>query len=281
MINLFYLKYFLDTALTGNVSEAARRNFVSQPAVSKAIMKLEEILGVSLFHHKKQQFKLTPEGEIVFSKSKEIFSATRNLKDALDQYLKEPRMPLNFLATQSIGLSIFPDLIPHFKKTYPNVELHFLFGGISQIKGWLKQGIAEFALVIESPDTFDYQQIPLYTGQFKLYKNKNESRPVESAGCYIEHKEGLFISEYLEKSKIALSFTAELNSWELIARTIESHGGYGLIPDIILLSKRYPNLVEASPISLPYTICAAYPKGENLSFSAKTFLESLSCLLSQ
>ncbi|HSX26342.1 MAG TPA: LysR family transcriptional regulator [Chlamydiales bacterium] len=279
MINLFHLKCFHDTALMGSVSEAARRNFVSQPAVSKAIGKLEEILGTPLCHHKKQQFKLTAEGEIVFFKSKEIFSAVRRLKDSLDQYQKQPRMPLHFVATHSLGLSVFPNLIPHFQNIHSTIDLHFLLGGLSQIKGWLKQGIAEFALVIKSQDIAEYQQIPLYTGQFRLYKHEKEKRSLESLGCYVEHKEGFMVAKYQQTSKTDLLFSAELNSWELIARTVESHGGYGLIPDIIVLSKRYPSLIPATSVSLPYTICAIFPKGEDLSYSAQTFLESFSAIL--
>lgn len=275
MINLFHLKCFHDTVLMQSLSESARRNFISQPAVSKAIGKLEDVLGVPLCHHKKQQFKLTPEGEILFLKSKEIFLAIRGLKDALDQHQKQPKMPLHFVATQSLGLSIFPDLIPRFRNSYPDVELHFLFGGLSQIKGWLKQGISEFALVIASKDVAEYEQIPLYTGQFRLYKNEKEVRSLQSLGCYVEHREGFMVAEYQQKSKTDLSFAAELNSWELIARTVESHGGYGLIPDILVLNKRYPHLIPASSFSLPYTICAVFPKGEKLSYSAQTFLESL------
>ena len=174
MINLFHLKCFYDTAMMGNLSEAARRNYVSQPAVSKAIKNLEEILGVCLCHHKKQQFKLTPEGEIVFSKSKEIFSSIRNLQNALDEHKSVPKMPLHFVSTQSLGLSLFPDLLPRFQQAFPSIELHFLLGGLSQIKGWLKQGIAEFALVIASKDVAEYDQIPLYTGSFGMYRHEKE-----------------------------------------------------------------------------------------------------------
>jgi DNA-binding transcriptional LysR family regulator len=249
MIKLFYLKCFCDAALMGSVSESARRNFVSQPAVSKAIRNLEDALGVALCHHKKQKFKLTTEGEIVFLKSKEIFSSVRQLKDALDLYQKQPKMPVHFVSTQSIGLSLFPHFLPFIKNLHPLIDLHFLFGGISQIQGWLKQGIAEFALVILSQDVAEYEQMPLYTGQFGLYKHEKETRSLETTGCYVEHKEGFMVAQYQQEAQAALPLTAELNSWELIARTLESHGGYGLLPDFLLLSKQYPHLVPASSVS--------------------------------
>lgn len=272
-MNLLYLKYFYDTFLSGSVTDAARRNFVSQPAISKAIKNLESDLGVLLFHHKKQKFKPTPEGELVFEQSKDIFSAVRRLKDSLDRYHKKPKMPLHFVTTQSIGLSFFPELIPAFRESYPEIEIHFLFGGLSQMKGWLKLGISEFGLVFQSPDIEGYQEKLLYQGEFRMYRHINEIRSLESAGCYVEHKDGFLVSEYLQKMDQPWSIAAELNSWELIAKTIDLHGGYGLIPDIV--AKKYPNLIPLS-IHLPYSICAIWPKGETLSYSAQQFLEFFS-----
>lgn len=283
-INLSYLKCFYDAALMGSVSESARRNFVSQSAVSQAIAKLEKGLGVSLCLHKKQQFKLTREGEIVFEQAKEIFSSIRRLQDALDRHHGHPKMPLNFVTTHSVGLSILPNFIAEFKKKCPDIELHFQFGGLTQIKGWLKQGIAEFALVLQSPDVGEYQQLPLYTGKFGLYKHEKEKRPLESLGAYVEHKDGMMVSEfqaaYMTYHQQEMPICAELNSWEFIARSMEKSHGYGLIPDLITLNKRYPYLRPLSKSTLSYTLCAAFPKGEVLSYSAEKFLTSLKDYLS-
>lgn len=278
-INLFYLKYFHDAVLMGSVCESARRNFVSQSAVSQAIAKLENTLGVELCMHKKQQFKLTGEGEIVFLKAKEIFSSIRSLNDALDQYRKSPKMALNFVTTHSIGLSILPNFLHDFRKNYPNVEVNFQFGGLTQIKGWLKQGIAEFALVLLSPHFMEYSQYPLYKGNFGLYKQKNEKGSIDDLGVFVENREGLMVNEfrnaYLESYGKPMPISLELNNWEFIARYIESFGGYGLIPDLLVMGKRYPKLECLPQLSLPYTLSAVYPKGEKLSYSATTFLKLL------
>jgi DNA-binding transcriptional LysR family regulator len=81
------------------------------------------------------------------------------------------------------------------------------------------------------------------------------------------------VDEFQKKYEANLPITAELNSWELIARTVESHGGYALIPDLAVVTKKYPNLLPLSSVSVPYTICAIFPKGEELSYSAQTFLD--------
>lgn len=278
-VNFSYLKFFYDAALMGSVSESARRNFVSQSAVSQAIAKLEKSLNVMLCLHKKQQFKLTPEGEIVFEKANEIFSSIRRLQDALDRFQESPRMPLHFVATHSIGLAILPNFIAEFKRKHPDIEIHFQFGGITQIKGWLKQGIAEFALVIQSPDVEEYQKTLLYSGKFCLYKHKKERKSLKSMGVYVENKDGMMVSDfqflYSALHKEQMPITAELNSWEFIARIMENSQGYGLIPDILTLKGRYPYLVPVSEPILPYNLSAVFHKGEQLSYSAETFLNAL------
>jgi DNA-binding transcriptional LysR family regulator len=135
-------------------------------------------------------------------------------------------MPLHFVTKHSIGLSILPDFILRFKSLYPDMEIHFQFDGLTQIKGWLKQGIAEFALVLESPDVALYQQKILYKGAFGLYKHKNEVKPFQEIVAQIEHKDGImvyeFITAYKELYQEEMPIKAELNSWEFIARSIEN-----------------------------------------------------------
>lgn len=278
-LNLFYLKCFLDAVLMGSISESARRNHVTQSAVSQAIKKLGKSLKINLSTNKKQHFELTEEGKIVFQKAEEIFSTVRNLYDALGEYERNPRTPLHFVTTHSIGLSLLPYHLTDYRKHYPQIDVHFQFGGLTQIKGWLKQGIAEFALVIESPVFAEYQKIPFFKGHFKIYKHREEVRSLEQIGAYVENEMGLMVPEYKKAystlNKKSLPTAAELNNWELIARTVEQDKGYGLLPDFITFDDRYPSLEATLTLTLPYTLCAIFHKGKPLSYSATIFMDSL------
>ncbi|MEC7838744.1 MAG: LysR family transcriptional regulator [Chlamydiota bacterium] len=281
-LNLTYLKYFHDAALSGSVSESAKRNFVTQSAISQAISKLEKSLSVSLCLHKKQKFKLTNEGELVFNYAKNIFSSVRSLHNAIDHFKEKPTMTLNFVTTHSIGLSLLPNFLSVFQSAFPQITVNFLFGGLSQIRGWLKQGIAEFALVLESADFLEYSSQLIYSGEFALFKHKNEQDNPEARGVYIENREGMCVREFLLQYKLEsnreLPIRAELNSWEFIARCLQSGGGYGFIPDFTLLDSRYPQLKLANNRlpKIPYNLCVIHLKGENLSFSAQTFIDNMS-----
>ena len=65
--HLSQYKIFYAVAKAGNISKAAKELFISQPAISKSISKLEENLGVSLFTRNSRGVQLTVEGQVLFS----------------------------------------------------------------------------------------------------------------------------------------------------------------------------------------------------------------------
>ena len=64
--NLNHYKIFYEAAKAGNISKAADNLYISQPAVSKSITKLEQSLGQILFIRSKKGVKLTEEGKTLF-----------------------------------------------------------------------------------------------------------------------------------------------------------------------------------------------------------------------
>ena len=65
---------FLAVAEAGSISEAAKRLFVTQPAVSAEIASLEHALGVRLFFRTNRGVRLTPEGKVLCEYVKKAFS---------------------------------------------------------------------------------------------------------------------------------------------------------------------------------------------------------------
>ncbi|MDO4488681.1 MAG: LysR family transcriptional regulator [Eubacteriales bacterium] len=93
--NLSNYRAFYETATAGNISKAATRLGISQPAVSKAITKLETAFGTRLFVRTQRGVKLTPEGDVLFEHLSEAFSniekgeeELKHLRDYQYGYLK-------------------------------------------------------------------------------------------------------------------------------------------------------------------------------------------------
>lgn len=66
------LRYFIEIVREGNISSAAHRLHISQPALSRQIMELETTLGVTLFERGRRQIKLTQEGYYLYERAQEI-----------------------------------------------------------------------------------------------------------------------------------------------------------------------------------------------------------------
>ncbi len=85
-LNLYHI--FYETASCGNISAAARNLYISQPAISKAIAKLESNLSVSLFTRNSRGVKLTPEGKLLYRQVSTAFQAISRGEEQLRQNLE-------------------------------------------------------------------------------------------------------------------------------------------------------------------------------------------------
>lgn len=118
------LSYFVAAAETGSFTEAARREYTSQPNVSKQMLALESELDVKLFHRENRSIRLTKAGEYLYKEIKDlpgklsqIFETTRALsRGDLGQ------LTIGLLAGQSLSEDII-DRFHDFSHLYP--ELHF------------------------------------------------------------------------------------------------------------------------------------------------------------
>lgn len=82
-LNYKHLEYFWAVAREGSVTRAAESLFVSQPAISAQIRKLETQLGEKLFEKRGRTLELTPRGRLVYEYADEIFTLGRELTETL------------------------------------------------------------------------------------------------------------------------------------------------------------------------------------------------------
>ena len=96
-LNLYHI--FHTVAECGNISAAANRLFISQPAISKSISRLEQNLNTTLFVRSSRGVSLTPEGEIL---QKQVDSAFASIRQGEDLLRKAEELGMGRL---SIGVS--------------------------------------------------------------------------------------------------------------------------------------------------------------------------------
>jgi len=274
-LNLNNFKFFHDSAECQSVSTAARRNFVTQSAISQGIQKLEKALGVKLTTHQRHQFKLTNEGERVFLRTQQIFRSLKEMQEELIENENEIKGPVHFVCPQSIAMSFILPAMQKLKKEHPEVSLHFKIGNPEIIHKLLKSGIVDFGIVVDSKEFNIYEKRSLHRGYFKVYTKKTSLHE----GVLVDSKEGLnvdFLKKlYFKRYRKELMIKEELDSWEVVARFVEAGMSCGLLPDYLLEGNRYPGISpwQKKFPSIAYEVVAIYPKGSKLSRTARAYLE--------
>ncbi len=122
-MNFIQLEYFKKTAELESVSAAAKKLFVSQPAVSKQIKLLEEELDCKLFSRKNNKLKLSSEGKLLLAHASEILSKVANLKHELDleRNLISGRLVIG--CGPLTARAQIPDAVKKMLKAHPSVEI--------------------------------------------------------------------------------------------------------------------------------------------------------------
>jgi LysR family cys regulon transcriptional activator len=150
-----------------NLTEAARALFTSQPGVSKAIIELEDELGVEIFsRHGKRIRKLTAPGEEVLRSVDVILREVNNLKRIGQNYAAQDSGALTIAATHTQARYRLPHVIAEFRRRFPRVQVHMLQGNPDQVAHAVLEERADLGLATESlADHADLISLPCYEWQ--------------------------------------------------------------------------------------------------------------------
>src|ERR1035437_1899600 len=111
MMELNYLRQFYEVARTGGVTAAARRLRVQQPAVSKALRKLEDQMGSKLTQRAGRRLALTPLGERVFQVCERVFDEVDAIPSLIGEGGSTCSGPIAFGVSDSIAVKIVPSVL--------------------------------------------------------------------------------------------------------------------------------------------------------------------------
>lgn len=273
-LNLNNLKYFYDAVECQSISEAARKNFITQSAVSQGIFKLERALQVDLITHQRNCFKLTVEGEQIFQLARQLFSTLKSMKDVAHEQAEEISGQINLTCTQSIAMNLLSPIFQNIQQTYPQVSVRLKISKMEHICQMLKKGLMDVGIVVESDLCDSFQKEEIQKGHLYLYSKTGTI----GQGVYVDHMDGLFVNQlsasYFKKFKKKMMIIQELDSWQLLAECAFQGIGCCFLPDFI--ASKDPSLKICKNIDpIPYRIVALYPKGTRLTRATRVLIDLL------
>ncbi|GIX25374.1 MULTISPECIES: CysB family HTH-type transcriptional regulator [Caldimonas] len=147
-----------------NLTETAKALYTSQPGVSKAILELEEELGVDIFaRHGKRLKRITEPGQAVLKSIEIIMREVGNLKRIGEEFSKQDAGTLSIATTHTQARYVLPTPVAQLRKRFPKVSVSLHQGTPEQVAQMLLEETAEVGLATESLANFeDLVTLPCY-----------------------------------------------------------------------------------------------------------------------
>jgi DNA-binding transcriptional LysR family regulator len=168
-MELYQIRYFLAVADTLNFTRASERSFVSQPALTKAIQRLEETIGGRLFDRTKNSVQLTELGRGMLPNFRQIYETANHAREEARRLLGAHKEVVRVGVMCTID---FHQVLPGFAQSQDGraeVELSFREGNLEALTDALDQGDVDLGVMCspyEIPKRF--AAIPLFSEDYVL-----------------------------------------------------------------------------------------------------------------
>jgi LysR family transcriptional regulator, regulator of abg operon len=138
------LEEFIAVVQAGSIRGAARKLGLTQPALTKAIQRLEEEVGAPLLVRTGQGVSLTEFGNVFLPHAEAAQAELRRAAEGLQRLRGTPERMISASVTPVVGITIVPDALRLFRQSHPSVLLHLLDGISPPGLSLLKVGAVDF-----------------------------------------------------------------------------------------------------------------------------------------
>jgi len=294
-MTLSELRFVVSVAHEKNFRRAAIKSFVSQPALSLAIKKIETELGVLIFERNRMGASLTTVGEQIVNQAKKVLEEADKIKEisALETNTKQTAIKIGII--YSIAPYLLPSIIPLLKKISPDIILKAEEDVTKNLIHKLKDGVIDAAIIALPFDIPGIALQDLYDEPFKVLiprKHKWNSKKKINTKDLVNEKILLLDNTHCFSMQVrdacpGISNNAEVQagtSLETIRNMVASNLGISILPQSAT-AKNYKNdavniLSFESPI--PFRrVALAYRQGTSKKDSLDIMVEAISSIKEQ
>lgn len=256
------LRLVVALAKIKNFKKAADACFITQPALSLAVKKLEDELGVMLFERSRKEISLTGIGELVVEQATKVLEEAERVKEIAKHGSNQLAGPLKLGVIYSIGPYLLPELIPILRKTAPQMPLLIEENLTANLENQLKSGIIDLAIIALPFNIPGVHTQPLYEEEFAVLVPSDHEwakRKEIAAGELDEEKVLLLSSGHCFSNQViqscpSLTRKGEIlqgNSLETIRNMVASNLGITVLP-VSATGQKYQNgLTKVIPFQPP------------------------------
>jgi LysR family hydrogen peroxide-inducible transcriptional activator len=147
IMTLNELRYIVAVAQELNFRNAAENAFISQPALSLAIQKLEQELALKIFERNKNNITLTPVGKAIVEQAQRVMEEAERIREIAVQGQNQLTSPLRIGIIHSVSPYLLPDLIPALRMTAPHMPLEVEENITANLEAGLRNGRLDVIII--------------------------------------------------------------------------------------------------------------------------------------
>jgi LysR family transcriptional regulator, transcriptional activator of the cysJI operon len=236
------LKVFCDLTESESFTKAAQINGVTQSAVSQTISSLERQFKSLLIERSKKNFRLTPEGAVLYEYSKQILQTFDSLHSKLHEIKEIISGNIRVATIYSIGLHVLPPYLKKFLKNFPTVNVHVEYRRPDQVYEDVLSNIVELGLVAYPVRDAKLELVPLRKDplvlichpQHPLAKLKNLKLKALTGQKFVSFEKDIptrkALDKVLKEHGVTVNHVMEFDNIETVKRAVEIDSGLAIVP---------------------------------------------------
>ncbi|MGF1531181.1 MAG: LysR family transcriptional regulator [Puniceicoccaceae bacterium] len=283
-------KIFSDLVESESFSRAAKLNGITQSAVSQQLRAMEKHFNILIVDRSQKQFRLTQEGQRLYSAGKDILHLYERLDCELQEMKKVISGNIKLATIYSVGLHELPPHLKKFMQLHPSVNVHVEYRRANLVYEDVLQGAVDLGVVAFPVKTRQLEIIPftvdtmvvVVSPSHELGKKKNISVEELDGHNYIGFDRDIptrkAIDEIFRTSKLSLEPVMEFDNIETVKRAIEIDAGFAILPSSTVRLEAEQNLLVPIPFrgrSYERPISLIHRKGRILTPAMRQFIELL------
>jgi DNA-binding transcriptional LysR family regulator len=266
------LRYFFEVAKTQNVSRAAERLNIGQPALSQSIRRLETVVGTRLLDRFKTGVRLTVAGQRLLDEGRVAIEKWECLKNAVRSSEHEIEGSYSIGCHVSVGIYSLPTVLRDIFGKHPRLEIKITHGLSREIAESVVSFRTDFGLVINPVRHPDLVIRELCEDRVAFWAAKTSHQDILICDPALAQSQTLIKRKALEKSFNRYLYSSSL---ELIATLAAGGCGVAILPERI--ARRYSGL-SLWRADLPIVrdrLCLIYRSDRHLTAAARVIVDSI------
>jgi DNA-binding transcriptional LysR family regulator len=241
-MDLRQLEILQAIAETGSFTACGRKLHVSQSAISRQILLLEEELGEPLFLRSGRQVRMTPAAESLVQLGQRVFLDVRETVGAITDRTRELRGTLRLSGGMTVCLYVFPPLLKHLRRVHPHLDVRLTVAMAGRSVQELRGGRVDAGLLTLPVDESDLVTVPVLREELLLVTTpthplarRRKVAPKDLAGLpFVLFEVGSatrkVIDTFFASEGIEPTVVMDTENVEIIKAMVKTGLGVGIVP---------------------------------------------------